>query len=58
MREILFDLKFERAKTGLWHVYTEGTSRTLYLSHRDIEAIIKDLPDVLRKTLVPESQRS
>lgn len=42
-----FTLKFEQQEDGLWFM-TNGEDRTIFVCHRDIEAIISDLPEILR----------
>jgi hypothetical protein len=46
----VFDLQILRSKSGLWVVETND-GKQFYMAHRDLGAIINDLPNVMRHTL-------
>jgi hypothetical protein len=49
-RDVL-DLKIQRSETGLWNVSGSAGRHLIFMAHRDLEAIIDDLPSVMRHIL-------
>lgn len=45
-----FTLKFKQGESGLWFVSSEDRP-TLFVAHRSLEAIIADLPAIMRSWL-------
>lgn len=46
----VFDLQILRSESGLWVVET-ADGKQFYMAHRDLGAIINDLPNVMRRVL-------